>query len=72
MTVNLIEHFASLEDPRIDRNKFHALIDIIVLTVCAVSGGAEGWETIEQFGKEKLDWLRKYVPVPLPLAGQTV
>ena len=61
MTANLIEHFASLEDPRIDRNKFHALSDIIVLTVCAVASGAEGWEAIEQFGKEKLEWLRQYI-----------
>ena len=61
MTANLIEHFASLEDPRIDRNKSHALIDIIVLTVCAVASGADGWEAIEQFGKEKLEWLRQYI-----------
>jgi len=46
-----------------DRNKCHALIDIIVLAVCAVDSGADGWEAIEQFGKEKLDWLRKYVPL---------
>ena len=63
MTANLIEHFALLEDPRIDRNKSHALIDIIVLTVCAVASGADGWEAIEQFGKEKLDWLRQYIPL---------
>lgn len=61
MTANLIEHFASLEDPRIDRNKSHALIDIIVLTVCAVASGADGWEAIEQFGNEKLEWLRQYI-----------
>jgi hypothetical protein len=54
VTASLIEHFASLEDPRIDRNKFHALFDIIVLTVCAMASGAGGWEAIEQFGKEKL------------------
>ncbi|MGZ8903102.1 MAG: transposase family protein [Methylobacter sp.] len=23
--------------------------------------GAEGWEGIEQFGKEKQDWLRKWI-----------
>ena len=63
MTTSLIEHFTPLEDPRIDRNKSHALIDIIVLTVCAVASGADGWEAIEQFGKEKLDWLRKFVPL---------
>ena len=63
MTASLIDNFTSLEDPRIDRNKSHALIDIIALTVCAVASGADGWEAIEQFGKEKLDWLRKYIPL---------
>ena len=40
---SLIEHFSKLEDPRVDRNKKHELIDVIVLCVCAVVSGAEGW-----------------------------
>ncbi|QXC33765.1 transposase family protein [Aeromonas sp. FDAARGOS 1407] len=28
--------------------------------VCTVIAGAEGWEDIEEFGKERLDWLRQY------------
>lgn len=63
MAVSLVEHFSPLQDPRIERNKLHELIDILVLTVCAVASGAEGWEAIEQFGKEKLDWLRQFVPL---------
>ena len=63
MAADLIDHFSALKDPRIERNKAHALIDIVVLTVCAVASGADGWEAIEQFGKEKLDWLRQYVPL---------
>lgn len=63
MAADLIEHFSSLEDPRIDRNKCHALIDIVVLAVCAVASGADGWEAIEDFGKAKIDWLRQYVPL---------
>lgn len=63
MKPDLIEHFSSLPDHRIDRNKSHMLIDIIVLVICAVASGANGWEAIEQFGKEKLEWLRKYVPL---------
>jgi hypothetical protein len=27
-------------------------MDIIILTICAVISGAEGWEAIEQFGNE--------------------
>src|ERR687894_2969669 len=62
MTATLIEHFSDLKDPRDDKNKKHELMDILFLVIAAVIGGAEGWEAIETFGKEKLDWLRKYFP----------
>lgn len=63
MTACIIEHFSKLKDHRIKRNKLHSLLDIIVLTICAVSSGANGWEAIEDFGKEKEDWLRRYIPL---------
>ena len=37
-------------------------MDIVILVLCAVSSGADGWEAIEEFGQEKLDWLRKFAP----------
>ena len=58
---SLIEHFSRLDDPRVERNKKHELIDVIVLSVCAVLSGAEGWSDIEEFGRNKLQWLRRYV-----------
>lgn len=61
MSPCIIEHFSSLKDPRIERHKRHSLIDIIVLTLSAVASGADGWEAIEDFGKEKMDWLRQYI-----------
>ena len=60
---SLIEHFSHLEDPRVERNKKHELIDVIVLCVCAVLSGAQGWSDIEEFGRSKLAWLRRYVPL---------
>ncbi len=63
MSASLIDHFSSLEDPRIERNKRHALLDILVLVVSAVCSNAKGWEAIEDFGHAKLDWLRQYVPL---------
>ena len=63
MPASLIECFSKLEDTRLDRKKRHQLIDIIVLSVCAIASGAKGWEAIEEFGKEKLDWLRQYIPL---------
>ncbi|WP_211487445.1 transposase family protein, partial [Escherichia coli] len=29
----------------------HKLSDILLLTICAVISGAEGWEDIEDFGE---------------------
>jgi len=61
MSLSLVEVFSKIEDPRVERNKRHKLIDIIVLTLCSVISGADGWEGIEEFGKNKLDWLRKWI-----------
>jgi hypothetical protein len=50
MVGSFIEHFSKLQDPRIERKKLHALMDILVLTLCAVASRAEGWEGIAEFG----------------------
>lgn len=59
---SLIESFAPLDDPRIERKKLYPLMEIIFLSVCAVLSGFEDWEEIVDFGEEKLTWLRKYLP----------
>ena len=58
---SIVDHFSILEDPRIERNKRHSLIDIMVLTVCAVISGADTWEDIEDYGEFKLEWLRRFI-----------
>lgn len=57
-TPPLFQHFAALKDPRLDRTKQHALLDIVVIAFCAVLCGAEGWEDMETFGIAKRGWLR--------------
>ncbi|MBM7074734.1 ISAs1 family transposase, partial [Shewanella sp. 202IG2-18] len=57
-----LQHFDKINDPRIQRHKLHELLDILLLSICAVISGSEGWEDIEDFGHTKLDWLRKYRP----------
>ena len=58
---SFVEFFADMPDPRLDRKKQHELIDIFVVTLCAVLTGAESWTEIEQFGKVKQEWLRRFV-----------
>lgn len=57
---SLFDRMSMLEDPRIDRRKIHELTDILVLSILAVLYGADGWEDIQEFGKVRLSWLRKF------------
>ena len=57
----LVECFAEIVDPRIERTKQHLLTDILALAVLAVIAGTEGWEDIEEFGNQKHEWLRQFL-----------
>ena len=61
---SLFEHFQEIEDPRVERTKDHALLDIITIAVCAVICGADDWVDIEAWGNEKLVWLRQFLTLP--------
>jgi predicted transposase YbfD/YdcC len=63
-TVALLEHFASLPDPRLARHRWHNLSDILVIAVCAVLCGAESFPAIEDFGHEREAWLKQFLELP--------
>lgn len=56
----LVEYFKDIQDPRVERNKRHSLLDIIVVTFLAVLCGAMGWEDIEEYAQCKEAWLKKF------------
>ena len=57
-------HFSKLEDPRLDRQKLHQLMDIIVIAICGVICGGETWVDIENFGKARKEWFQKFLELP--------
>ena len=57
-------HFDKVEDPRVDRTKLHKLIDILVIAICAVICGADDWVGIEEFGKSREQWFRRFLELP--------
>jgi len=57
-------HFASLTDKRIQGRTKHKLLDIIIITICAVICGANGWTDVEVYGKSKYDLLRGFLELP--------
>jgi predicted transposase YbfD/YdcC len=42
----------------------HELRDILVIAICGVICGADGWVGIERFGNAKLDWLKTVLDLP--------
>ena len=60
----LLRAFAELEDPRVDRTRKHSLSDMLVIAICAVICGADGWVQIAEFGRCKLDWFKTFLDLP--------
>ena len=60
----LLHHFASVEDPRLERTKEHLLINLIAITIFAVICGADSWVEIENYGNAKLGWLEQFLVLP--------
>ena len=56
-----LEHFANLNDPRIERSKEHLLKDIIAIAILAIISGADGWVAIEAYGHAKYEWLKTFL-----------
>lgn len=56
--------FAQVDDPRMERTKLHRLRDIIILAICGVICGAEGWVEIEEFGKAKEAFFTELLNLP--------
>lgn len=57
-------YFLSVTDPRKEHNKAHKLIDIIMIAITAVIAGCESWVEIEEFGHDRLDWLKTFLELP--------
>lgn len=61
---SLIEHFESLPDPRVNRTKDHDLIDILVIGICTLLCGGEGFNDMQDFGKAKQEWFKSFLRLP--------
>jgi predicted transposase YbfD/YdcC len=66
VTVNasIVEHFQTLEAPRIERTKKHRLLDILVIALCPLLTGGEGCQDMALFGKSKRAWLQTFLALP--------
>ena len=63
VSIRLFDHFTSLEDPRVERTKLHALMDIVAVTICGVLCGADGWDDIHFYASSLESWYRTFLPL---------
>jgi len=59
VTKSLQEHFSIIKDHRQTGKVVYPLDDLLVLCVCAIICGAEGWSDIEEFGHSRKEWLNE-------------
>jgi predicted transposase YbfD/YdcC len=59
-----IKYSAKMKDPRTEWTSEHLLQDIIFIAIAAAICGGESWNDIENYGKAKELWLKKYLGLP--------
>lgn len=59
--MNWTTFFADVPDFRLNRRKKHALLDILVITLLAVICGADDYEEVALYGRQKESFLRTFL-----------
>lgn len=61
---SIIECFADVPDPRVDRTLDHKLTDILVIGLCSMITVGKHFTDMETFGEAKEEWLRTFLELP--------
>jgi len=61
---SLFDYFEVIEDIRDGKKRRHILIEMLVIAIAAVICGADGWTEVEEFGKAKEAWFRRFLQLP--------
>jgi predicted transposase YbfD/YdcC len=62
MPLSIVAAFRDLPDPRATTpNSRHAPVDILAIAVCAIIGGANGWEQIAEHGRRTESFFRRFL-----------
>jgi predicted transposase YbfD/YdcC len=63
-SLSVARYFRPLRDPRRNHRKKHLLIDIVVITLCAVIAGANDWQQVATFARRRQPWLKTFLQLP--------
>jgi hypothetical protein len=61
LETSILAYFAEVDDPRIEKNPKHPLINVISIAILGVICGADNWVDIAGYGKAKREWLGTFL-----------
>jgi predicted transposase YbfD/YdcC len=67
--LGIIEHFQGIVDKRDSKNRKHNLLEIIVMTICAVCAGCDDYCEIALFCKSKEGWFKNFLELKNGIAS---
>jgi len=53
-----------MTDPRVKRTRVHKLVDILVVGLCSMLTGGDGFNDMALFGRLRLAWLKTFLELP--------
>ncbi|MEJ2418662.1 MAG: transposase family protein, partial [Exilibacterium sp.] len=59
----LLEHLLAIPDPCMENKCDHPLEKIMAIAICTAIAGADDWNAIVSFGKEKREWFETFLDI---------
>ncbi len=59
------KYFEAITDKRQQRKIKHNLLEIIIMTICAVVAECEAWYQVEEYCQEKEEWFKEKLSLKL-------
>jgi hypothetical protein len=61
---SLLQAFGAVPDKRVDRTKFHPLVNVLTMALFGAISGADGWEALAIYAKERRNFFRTFLEMP--------
>lgn len=62
MIISIEKHFATLTDPQVVERCTYPLNEMLLIALCSIISGGSGYQDMEDFGEEHLDFPRPIYP----------
>lgn len=64
MTLDIIELFSDVSDPRVQGRISHKLEDVLFISLCTLISNGEDYEDMKEFGDQRESWLETFLELP--------